>query len=300
MKVLFVPYLASMWDCMAKFYDYYKKIAKVYVMPIPFYGRDSNGNFDKLYYDGRNFPKGVRISNYTKLDYKKLHPDIIFIHNAYDNANTIISVLPEFYSEKLKMYTQHLVYLPYFTGPKVPSCFIGLPGAKNADEIIVENEGQRNAYAKILGCKKQITVHKSSKIEVIQSMTLDDFIIPKSWLKKIQDKKVILFNTGVHDFVNHYPTYFYDVEKNLKKLKEREDYVILWRPHPLFTQAIIATNRRLLDEYERIVKWFKTFGIFDTSSNLQRAVLLADEYFGDSSSLTTLFRALNKKVTLKY
>ena len=300
MKVVFMPYLASMWDCLSKFYEKYKDIATVYVVPLPYYGKDVSGNFNKLYYDGHNFPKGIRIYNYRKFNLAKVHPDILFIHNAYDNANTIISVPPEYYSHKLKLYTNHLVYVPYFTGPKVPERFLGLPGARNADEIIVESESQKADYARVLGNNKEITICKSSKIESIQSMTLDDVVIPKSWSKKIKNKWVVLFNTGVNDFVNEYPTYFYEIEKNLKTLKERENTIIIWRPHPLLMQAIIATDRRFLDDYRRISDWFKTFGILDTSADLQRAVLLADEYYGDASSLCTLFKALNKKITLRY
>lgn len=299
MTVVFMPYLASMWDCMSTIYEYYKQIAKVYVVPIPYYGKDAYGYFTKLYYDGRNFPKGVRITHYDKIDLKQLHPDKIFIHNAYDSHNLIISVEPKFYSYKLKACTNHLVYVPYFTASVVPEQFLNLPGAQNADEIIVETEQQKLAYARVLGEDKQITIRESSKIESILSEKLEDKVIPKRWQKKIQDKKVVFFNTGVHQFVCNPNYYFYGTRKDLENLKKKQDTVVLWRPHPLLTQAIIAVDKRLLIEYEELIKWFKTWGIFDTSSDLHRAVLLADEFCGDGSSITRLFEALNKKVSCR-
>ena len=296
MKVIFMPYLASMWDCMSKTYEIYKKKAKVYVVPIPFYGKRVNGMFDKLYYDGDNFPKGVKITRYDSIDIQKLHPDIIFIHNGYDAQNKLISVLPDYYSNKLKQYTDHLVYIPYFTGDNVADWLINVPGAKNADEIVVENDRQRKQYQRILGKDKLITVYKSSKVDYIKSMTDKKLRLPREWRTKIRGKKVILLNTGVYRFNMEYPNYFAELEKDLKELQSREDIVVLWRPHPLLTQAIIALAPHLLYDYNRIVGWFKTWGIYDTSADLQRAVLTADEYYGDCSSLHVLFEALNKPV----
>ena len=300
MTVVFMPYLASMWDCLAKIYEIYKKKAKVYVVPIPFYGKTTTGRFDKLYYDIDNFPKGVKVTDYHKINLEKLHPDIIFIHNGYDAQNKLTSVLPEFYSNKLKQYTDHLVYVPYFTGGFVADWLINIPGAKNADEIVVESELQRKQYQKILGKDKLITVHKSSKIDYIKDLSTTRLRLPREWRNKIRNKKVILLNTGVYRYNSEYPRYLQILESDLKKLHAKKDIVVVWRPHPLFRHAIIALAPYQILEYNRIVEWFKTWGIYDTSADLQRAVLMSDEYYGDYSSVTRLFEVLNKPVKYRY
>ena len=80
-------------------------------------------------------------------------PDVIYIHNAYDDWNLVTSIHPNFYSRNLKKYTEELVYIPYFVlGETDPDneqvveemkhfCF--MPGIINADKVIVQSEDMK-------------------------------------------------------------------------------------------------------------------------------------------------------------
>jgi hypothetical protein len=158
MTVEFLPYCASMWDSMAEYYEEYKrKLFNVLVMPIPYYGKNSDREFDAMYYDGDKFKElnicSTDIVDYKQIDLQELHPHTIFIHNGYDNMNIITSVDPAYYSSKLLDCTNNLIYVPYFTSEYVDPHFINVPGAKNATKIIVESDLQKRQYLDVLGAK---------------------------------------------------------------------------------------------------------------------------------------------------
>ena len=66
-------------------------------------------------YEGDCLPTGVPIVKWEDYRLEEERPDIIFIHNPYDDGNNLTSVHPFYYSSNLKKYTQCLVYSPYFT-----------------------------------------------------------------------------------------------------------------------------------------------------------------------------------------
>ena len=75
-------------------------------------------------------------------------PDMVFIHNPYDECNYVTSVHPAFYAKELKKYTDMLVYIPYFIGigNQVEEHFCVMPGTLYADQVIVESEEVRKQY----------------------------------------------------------------------------------------------------------------------------------------------------------
>ena len=55
------------------------------------------------------------VVRYEEYDFEKRRPDMIFIHNPYDEYNYVTSVHPFFYSQSLKQFTDLLVYIPYYS-----------------------------------------------------------------------------------------------------------------------------------------------------------------------------------------
>ena len=87
-------------------------------------------------------------------------------------------------------------------------------------------------------------------------------------------------------------------EKMLEKMRDvfkvfyesRDEVILLWRPHPLIKATIESMRPKLWEEYERLVKEYKeaSWGIYDDTADLNRAIALADAYYGDPSSLVQL------------
>lgn len=328
-EVVFLPYKASMWDSLESIW---RKLdadpeCEAKVIPIPYYDKNPDGSFKELHYEAADFPKYVPITHYNEYDLEKKHPDEIYIHNPYDECNIITSVHPFFYSGNIKKYTDKLIYVPYFVLEEVRledkraiselAHFAQAPGVMNADLVIVQSENIRQFYIEsmilLTGEKGRKTLEKkivglgSPKIEKILQMAEADIEIPDDWLNCIYRgngirKKVILYNTSISALLEN-------SEKMLLKMRQvfwyfrtlKDDVTLLWRPHPLMKATISSMRPQLLGEYLTIVDEYlqEGWGIYDDSADVDRAIILADAYYGDKSSLVTLCKAVGMPIMIQ-
>ena len=132
---------------------------EVKLMPIPYFDRLGDGSLSEMHYEGENFPKEYPITDYRSYNFAVELPDCIVTNSPYDGFNPVWSVDPFFYSEKLKQYTNKLVYIPWFVtdeiDPENPEdgkafynmrYYVTVPGIFHADYTIVQSEGMREAY----------------------------------------------------------------------------------------------------------------------------------------------------------
>ena len=263
-------------------------------------------------HDERNlYPDNVPITDYESFDFAAHCPDMIFIHNPYDNSNYVTSVHPAFYSDKLKRYTEKLVYVPYFILAEVNleneeaikgmAHFVTTPGVVNADKVVVQSENMRQAYVKAMVMvtgehtrgywEEKILGLGSPKIDKVMATRKEDVEVPEDWMKVIEKedgswKKIIFYNTSVSALLNHNEKMNAKIKDVLQVFKEnQEEVALLWRPHPLIEATIKSVRPRLWEEYKEIVDGYRSegWGIYDDSPDLDRAVALCDAYYGDPS-----------------
>ena len=84
-------------------------------------------------------------ADWEKFSLEKERPDIIFIHNPYDQYNYVTTVHPLFYASRIKQYTEKLVYIPYFIhqNDMVEDTYCLLPGVIYADIVVLQSEKVR-------------------------------------------------------------------------------------------------------------------------------------------------------------
>lgn len=328
-EVVFLPYKAAMWDSLESVWKAAKEDpeCKAYVIPIPYYDRDPKGNFVKMHYEGDLYPDYVKITRYDEYDFKERHPDVIFIHNPYDNNNYVTSVHPFFYSDKLKEYTDQLVYIPYFILGEIDldnkesimqmAHFATTPGVINADKVIVESENVRQAYIKALTMvtgeqtkkywEERILGLGSPKMDKVMNERKENLSVPKEWKKVIEKsdgsrKKIIFYNTSVQALLNHNEIMNEKIKSVLQTFKEvQEDVALLWRPHPLIEATIKSVRPRLWEDYKRIVDTYRAegWGIYDDTADLDRAIEISDAYYGDWSSVVYLYKKTGKNIMIQ-
>lgn len=157
-QVVFLPYNASMWDSLESIWRAADADpdCDAYVIPIPYYDKNPDGSFGEEHYEGDLYPEDVPITRYDEYDLAANKPDVIYIHNPYDECNHVTSVHPYFYSRNLRNFTDKLVYIPYFIlGEIEPDnqaeidgmkhfCFI--PGTIYAHQVVVQSENMRQIY----------------------------------------------------------------------------------------------------------------------------------------------------------
>lgn len=337
LEVVFLPYKASMWDSLESVWKAADadENTDAYVIPIPYFDRNPDGSFREEHYEGGLYPEYVPVTRYDEYDFKNRRPDVIYIHNPYDDCNYVTSVHPFFYSKNLKQFTEKLVYIPYFIlgeiSPDNPGAAEGIkhfcttPGVFNADKVIVQSENMRQVYINVLTeemvrsqgrrNEKDIRRYWENKIDGSGSPKFDKILntqkekleIPEEWKRVIEKpdgtwKKIILYNTSVSALLQNN-------EKMLRKMEDvfqifyenRNDVVLLWRPHPLLESTLTSMRPQLLEEYKKVRDSYigNGWGIYDDTADLDRAIALSDGYYGDGSSLVELCRKMEKPIMIQ-
>ena len=317
-EVVFLPYKASMWDSLE---SVYKATAEdencdAYVIPIPYYDKNPDGSFKTLHYEGDQFPEDIPITDFNEYAFADRQPDMIFIHNPYDGNNFVTSVHPFFYSDKLKQYTEKLVYIPYFVLAEVNmedekaverlKGFCLMPGVLNADKVIVQSERMRDAYITVLTehfgeqtrslWENRILGTGSPKLDKAAKARREDMEIPEAWKKIIyrpdgSRKKIMLYNTTITAFLEHNEKMLEKIQDTFRICREKQDDIaFLRRPHPLMQATIESMRPRLWQAYMQLVQQYRLegWGIYDDTADLDRALAISDAYYGDPSSLVQL------------
>ena len=105
-EVVFLPYKASMWDSLESVWKAAEEDpdCDAYVIPIPYYDRNPDGSFGERHDEASLYPEYVPVVRCEEYDFETHRPDVIFIHNPYDEYNNVTSVEPFFYTANLKKY----------------------------------------------------------------------------------------------------------------------------------------------------------------------------------------------------
>ena len=335
-EIVFLPYNASMWDSLESIYlaALNDPDCDAYCVPIPYYDKNADGSFGNLYYEIDLFPSNIDVISYENYDLKERCPDTIYIHNPYDNWNHVTSVHPDYYSKNLREYTENLVYVPYFVLNEIdPSnqaaingmkhfCF--LPGTIYANKVILQSEDMRQIYINefikaaaengLSGSyiDRKVQEEKflglgSPKLDKINNSSKEDLSIPDNWLSVIRkadsrDKKIVFYNTSIGAFLANEEKMLLKIADTLEFFyNNREDIALLWRPHPLMESTIHSYRPDLVPLYQSMVKDYcsQGWGIYDDSSDLNRAILLSDCYYGDNSSVVQLYQKTGKPIMIQ-
>ena len=335
-EVVFLPYKASMWDSLESVWEAADadENTDAYVIPIPYFDKNPDGSFKEEHYEGDLYPKNVPITRYDTYDLETRRPDVIYIHNPYDECNYVTSVHPYFYSKNLRKFTDKLVYIPYFVLPEIEPddqeavdnmkhfCF--MPGTIYADQVIVQSEKMRTIYideyrkaAKEMDLlyehvdrsflEKKFLGLGSPKLDKVSNTKKENLEIPAEWLKVITRpdgswKKIVFYNTSVSALLHHDEKMLRKMESVIEMFKKnQEEVALLWRPHPLIQATIESMRPRLWKEYKALVEKYRQegFGIYDDSADMDRAVVVSDAYYGDRSSVVQLYARIKKPVMMQ-
>ena len=233
-----------------------------------------------------------------------------------------------FYSSNIKKFTDELIYIPYFvlSDPSDPDNekylertghFFNVPAVYNADKVIVQSEKMKRAYVNVLtkvngeATRKQwedkIYGTGSPKLDRIKNLKEEDYEIPEAWKNKVyredgSKRKIILYNVGLTALLNQDEKMITKIKYNLEVFKEnKEDVVLLWRPHPLIEATLTSMCPQLWDDYKEIVDKYieEDWGIFDDTPEMDRALAISDAYYGDQSSLVQLYKETGKPIMIQ-
>lgn len=323
-KMVFLPYKADMWDSLESIYLAAVKDleCETYCVPIPYFTKNTDGLFEQLHYEGNEYPEYVKVIDWKEFDIEKIEPDVIFIHNPYDDKNLVTSVYPDYFVKNLSRFTDLLIYVPYFTSTRIHEDFCFNNGTVYSNKTIVLNEKEREIYiesfrkleskfniAKRFGeLENKFLALGSPKFDKIFSSRKRDYFLPDEWKeimlkKKNPNKKIVLYNTTLAEVLQFNELFLEKLKSVLEVLKKRDDIILWWRPHPLLVSTFESMRPELAEEYKLIVSDYinENWGIYDDSTDLHRAITWCDAYYGfGGSSVTFLFGATLKPVMVSH
>lgn len=307
LKVVFLPYKASMWTSLESIWKAAQKDPKceAIVMPIPYYELEHATQQLIYKYEGEIYPDYVPVVHFDAYSIEQEQPDIIFIHNPYDDKNTITSVQPRYYSKNLKNYTSMLVYVPYFIfgpmyRPTMPSAHIKVEAIKHVDKFIVQSERVKEIYEKYNSDKDKFIALGSPKTDAIIEGMKQKVEIPEVWREKINGKKVFLYNTHLSVIPKGREVAINNIRDTVYQVTSRQDCVLLWRPHPLSEIMIKDYAPEYLEEYLEIKNTVMNAsnGIVDESGNYRVAFAISDALLTTHSSLIREYMVTGKPILI--
>lgn len=320
LEAVFMPYKASMWDSLESIWRQAQADdgCDAYVVPIPYYDRNSDFSLGECHYEGGKFPSDVPVVSFNEYNLELRHPDVIFIHNPYDANNTVTSVDSRFYSSELKKYTDNLIYVPYCvydehqidSDPDWVERYI-MPAIAYSDKVIFQSEKFRKAFVDMIvnkhGGDRKAWENKvlglgSPKYDAVNNSDRLKKDIPEQWLKKMtksdgSPKMTVFYNTSIGSFLNNPNEMNGKIKGVIDFFREHSDeYTLLWRPHPLMETTFKSSHPELWGEYKQIVDNFKqeNWGIYDDTPRYETAFAASDAYYGDYSSLILLWHETGK------
>ena len=326
-EIVFLPYKVSMWDSLESVWRAADEDpdCNALVIPIPYYDKNPDGTFRNEHYEGEEFPEDVPITHYLEYDLENRHPDVIFIHNPYDDHNFVTSVHPYFYTQKLQQCTEKLVYIPYYisdeTNPDSKEAIEGkaaitlTKGVLNSDMVFLQSENTKKLFVNILTkyfddidqsyWENKIWGLGSPKLDRVNRVIRDDARLPQEWRDIIYKesgarKKVVFYNISITPLLNN-PDMINKIKNVLAYFKDNKDVALWWRPHPLYESTLASMKPDMLLEYQQVVNQYKQegWGIFDDGVDLQWAIAETDAYYGDSSSVVQLYKEAEKPVMIQ-
>lgn len=305
-EIAFFPYKASMWDSLESVYLAAKEDPEcdAYCVPIPYYDRNPDHSFGRMHYEGNEYPDGIEIIDWEKYNFEDRKPDVIYIHNPYDNYNFVTSVHPRYYSSNLKKYTDTLVYIPYYvTSGGMLEAQSMLPAYLYVDYIVIQSPQFREYFDKSIPDEKFLPFG-SPKIDRVIRKCKNPPEPPEAWREKMVDgnggkKRVFFYNTGISAMLKDTGVFLKKMEYVFRCFMGREDVCLLWRPHPLLETTFDSLRPEFRPVYDALKKVFveNHLGIYDTTTDIEESIALSDAYIGDAgTSVITLFGIAGKPI----
>lgn len=311
-RAVFLPYNASMWTSLESIWKAADNDpdCDAIVMPIPYYDIGDPSNIS-LKYEGDQLPDYVPITPYEQYDIESQNPEMIFIHNPYDDANNLTRVPEKYFSSNLKKHTSCLVYSPYFTyganNPGRTDFQYAVPGARNADYIIVQSEKVKEIFHSYGHPKSKLLAVGSPKIDAIVAKMKEPVKVPDEWKDKLQGRKVFLLNTHLSYFPRSstnttksgdYAVRYHD--EILQAILNRPGRALIWRPHPLLENMLKERFPKCYTYVKEMIGLMEESDncIIDRTGDYTVAFRLSDAMISTYSSLINEYMVTGKPVMI--
>lgn len=293
MAVVFMPYKASMWDCMESVWQAACEDPECvpFVVPIPYFDL-KDGEVIARHYEGDRFPAYVPVTDYNGFPLEELRPDAVFVHNPFDDCNIVTSVLPQYYSWELKKNVNKLIYIPYFiTGDGVFVTHRYFPSYENMDYIVTQCEKTIDSFASSIPREKFLPFGSPIADRVLR-LEKEIPAIPEEWKPQLKNgtdfggDRVVMLNTSISLLMKQRERFLDKIEYIFELAKQKEGITLVWRPHPLLEATAQNMGEKFVARLNELEKKFREekIGVLDKNPDVGVTVAHCDAYLGETAS----------------
>ncbi len=306
--MVFLPYKVAMWDCLESIYLAAAADAETlaYVIPIPFADKNPDDTVRAWNYEGNRIPDNIPVIDWRDVSLSRMQPDAIFIHNPFDDLNTVTTVDARYYTPRLKACTHKLVFVPYFvTGGNVYPELVAAPAYHTADHVICENESDKTKFEQCYPWGPppagKFLPLGSPKLDKVRTDTRADHPLPAAWERLLAGRRALLYNVTLVAVLHNSAHFLPKLRWVLAQLRRQADVVLWWRPHPLLLSTLQSMRPDLVEAYLSLVQSYRTagWGIYDDTPDLHRAIAWTDGYYGDYGSMVWLMQAAGRPTLIQ-
>lgn len=312
--VVFLPIKVDWWHTMEPLWQeaMTDENANVYVIPVPYYERNLDGTLGTFHDERDLFPQNVTLTDCSKYDLQKKHPDIIVIQYPYDGWNQSMDIPPLFYSSHLRQYTEKLVYLPCFV-PRSPvskndravTALKGLieqPAVVYADQVFVLSETMRNLYIETMTelsgentralWERKIQAVQATENNLDEESVKTERQLPVKWRslllsKSGKERKLLLYHTTVSSLLQYREKALQKIRSTCDIVKQKEEQILLvWSPHSE-VDCLKQIDPEFWKDFQALVCEFKecAMGVYDENQEIEQVLSVIDAYYGDAGYL---------------
>ncbi len=314
-EVVFLPFKSSAWDSFEEVFEVYAndENTDVYVIPIPYYFKEYDGSLSDIRYDLNSYPTELNAIPFDTLSLNFLHPDIIFIQNPYDELNATTSIHPDFYSSKIKDYTNNLIYIPWFKSSQIDEndsrayknmdYYVTIPGIINSDLVLLATEQEKKMYIKKL-TEWNPSLEKEWNTKIILLVDYISKLSTNSTSEEsvISDKKTILYYIGTGQVFQNENSFLKKITSSLKLFEKNSEKITTYIVEDSTLRTTLDQfNPSLKNEYLNLLKEFAPFisERLCQDSELSELHHNFDAYYGDSSFLACEYSCKGKPVMIQ-
>ena len=298
--VLFLPVMIKDWQYLKHLWEAAVSDANcdVLVAPLPYFYKDYDGAPGKICCEAEKFPEEVHALDYRGLtsEYlEMLHPEEIIIQNPYDSWNAAISVPDMFYTQKIRKYTDKLVYVAPFVADEFTrrnereygnmKYYVTMPGVVYSDSVLVQSEAMRQMYI------EKLTEFAGEETKAVWEEKIVSADKVDKEEKKATGKHKILYGISAGAYLGEPAISRKKLEQNLQLFAEYKDTIdcsILIFPD-VHAQEIQADIEPLLANSTC------RFVTEDVKEQLEEY----DSYYGDAMPLVIKLREQGKPVMIQ-
>lgn len=125
-----------------------------------------------------------------------------------------------------------------------------------------------------------------------------------NWQDCVAGKKVVLYHTNIDSLVRYNELAVERIRKVFQEVQKREDIIVWWIPCLLNVPKMEFVKKmvpELVESYELLIEEYceNNYGIYDITSDINRAIMTADFFYGDEGALAQSFRDAGKSVTIQ-